>query len=105
MDEHMTREKVLQASCESFTETLFPEESFELLDHRILPDAFGKSGTHLTFRSDRRELKFSFISQAHSRFERVFLAEKTAESPFFSRILEATYENGQLYIHHILKSD
>jgi len=102
MDEKVVE---LQASCLSFIKTLFPEEHFEFVEHAILPDAFGKSGTHLTFRSDARELKLSFVDQAHSRFERVFLAEKTEKSPFFSRMLEATYEEGQLYIHHVLKSD
>jgi len=102
MDEKIVK---LKASCLSFIETLFPEEHFEFVEHTILPDAFGKSGTHLTFKSDERELKLSFVDQAHSRFERVFLAEKTSESPFFSRMMEATYEDGQLYIHHVLKSD
>ncbi|MCK2156211.1 hypothetical protein [Exiguobacterium sp. 17-1] len=105
MDEKMAEQKALQASCLSFIETLFPEETFEFVDRVVLPDAFGKHGTHMTFQSAVRELKLSFVDQAHSRFERVFLAEKTAESPFFSRIMEATYEEGQLYIHHVLKSD
>jgi len=105
MDEKMAKLEALQASCLSFIETLFPEEHFEFVEHAVLPDAFGKSGTHLMFKSDERELKLSFVDQAHSRFERVFLAEKTPESPFFSRMMEATYEDGQLYIHHILKSD
>ena len=102
MDEKVAK---LQSSCLSFIEALFPEERFEFVEHAILPDAFGKSGTHLTFKSDNRELKLSFVDQAHSRFERVFLAEKTPESPFFSRMMEATYEDGQLYIHHVLNSD
>ena len=102
MDEKIAK---LKASCLSFIETLFPEEVFEFVDAVILPDAFGKSGTHLMFKSDERELKLSFVDQAHSRFERVFLAEKTPESPFFSRMMEATYEDGHLYIHHVLKSD
>ena len=102
MDEKVAK---LKASCLSFIETLFPEERFEFVDHVILPDAFGKSGTHLTFKSAARELKLSFVDQAHSRFERVFLAEKTPKSPFFNRMMEATYEDGQLYIHHVLKSD
>lgn len=102
MDEKVAK---LKASCLSFIETLFPEERFEFMDYVILPDAFGKSGTHLTFKSAARELKLSFVDQAHSRFERVFLAEKTPKSPFFNRMMEATYEDGQLYIHHVLKSD
>ncbi len=102
MDEKVAK---LKASCLFFIETLFPEERFEFVDYVILPDAFGKSGTHLIFKSAARELKLSFVDQAHSRFERVFLAEKTPESPFFSRMMEATYEDGQLYIHHVLKSD
>lgn len=102
MDEKVAK---LKASCLSFIETLFPEERFEFVDYVILPDAFGKSGTHLTFKSAARELKLSFVDQAHSRFERVFLAEKTPKSPFFNRMMEATYEDDQLYIHHVLKSD
>ncbi len=102
MDEKVAK---LKASCLSFIETLFPEERFEFVDYVILPDAFGKSGTHLTFKSAARELKLSFVDQAHSRFERVFLAEKTPKSLFFNRMMEATYEDGQLYIHHVLKSD
>ena len=103
MDEKTTQAR--QASCLSFITTLFPEETFQFVEQQTLPDAFGHIGTHITFKSALRELKLSFVSQAHSRFERVFLAEKTASSPFFSRMMEATYEEGQLYIHHVLKSD
>lgn len=103
MDEKTTQAR--QASCLSFIKTLFPEETFQFVEQQTFPDAFGHTGTHLTFKSTSRELKLSFVNQAHSRFERVFLAEKTASSPFFSRMMEATYEDGQLYIHHILKSD
>lgn len=103
MDEKMTNAQKI--SCLSFIKTLFPEETFQFVEQETLPDAFGHTGMHLTFKSTSRELKLSFVNQAHKRFERVFLAEKTPVSPFFSRMMEATYEDGQLYIHHIVKSD
>ena len=105
MDKKMAQSHTMQDSCFAFIATLFPEETYQFVTSQTLTDAFGQIGTHLTFKSIERELKFSFIEQAHRRFERVFLAEKPAGTTFFSRLLEATYEDGTLYIHHIVKTD
>lgn len=105
MDKKMAPSHIMQDSCFVFIATLFPEETYQFVESQTLTDAFGQPGTHMTFKSSERELKFSFLEQAHRRFERVFLAEKVAESSFFSRLLEATYEDGKLYIHHIVKTD
>lgn len=83
MDEKTAQAKTLQASCLSFITALFPEETFRFIEKQVLPDAFGHTGTHLTFKSTERELKLSFVSQAHSRFERVFFGRKNIEIPFF----------------------
>lgn len=105
MDKKMARSHIMKDSCFAFIATLFPEETYQFVESQTLTDAFGQVGTHLTFKSAERELKFSFIEQAHRRFERVFLAEKSTGTTFFSRLLEATYEDKQLYIHHVVKTD
>ncbi|WP_214847278.1 hypothetical protein [Exiguobacterium sp. s193] len=105
MDKKIARFQTMQDSCFTFIATLFPKETYQFVESQTLTDAFGQVGTHLTFKSTERELKFSFLEQAHRRFERVFLAEKSAGTTFFSRLLEATYEDEQLYIHHIVKTD
>ncbi|WP_214768960.1 hypothetical protein [Exiguobacterium sp. s133] len=105
MDKKMAQARTIQASCFEFISTLFPEETFQFMEEQTFPDAFGQIGTYLTFKSKERELKFSFVEQAHQKFDRVFLAEKSKESSFFSRLLEATYEEETLYIHHIVKPD
>ncbi|UKS55670.1 hypothetical protein [Exiguobacterium acetylicum] len=94
-----------QQSCLSFIETLFPDESFHFLEESKVTDAFGHPGRQLFFSSSARTLKFSVLAQAHQRYARVFVSEKTSENTFFRKLLEATYEDGQLYIDHIVQTE
>ncbi|MBF8151853.1 hypothetical protein ITJ88_01045 [Exiguobacterium sp. TBG-PICH-001] len=94
-----------QQSCLSFIETLFPDESFYFLEESKAMDAFGHPGRQLFFSSPVRTLKFSVLAQAHQRYARVFVSEKTSENTFFRQLLEATYEDGQLYIDHIVQTE
>lgn len=94
-----------QHSCLSFIETLFPDESFHFLEESKATDAFGQPGTQLFFSSSVRTLKFSLLEQAHQRYARVFVSEKTSENTFFRRLLEATYEEGHLYIDHVVQTE
>ncbi|WP_286949969.1 hypothetical protein [Exiguobacterium sp. UBA4551] len=94
-----------QQSCLSFIETLFPDESFHFLEESKATDAFGHPGQQLFFSSSARTLKFSVLEQAHQRYTRVFVSEKTSENAFFRQLLEATYEDGQLYIDHIVQTE
>lgn len=94
-----------QQSCLSFIETLFPDESFHFLEESKVTDAFGHPGRQLFFSSSTRTLKFSVLAQAHQRYTRVFVSEKTSENAFFRQLLEATYEEGQLYIDHIVQTE
>lgn len=94
-----------QHSCLSFIETLFPDESFHFLEESKATDAFGQPGTQLFFSSSVRTLKFSLLEQAHQRYARVFVSEKTSDNTFFRRLLEATYEEGHLYIDHVVQTE
>lgn len=94
-----------QQSCLSFIETLFPDESFHFLEESKVTDAFGHPGIQLFFSSSDRTLKFSVLAQAHQRYARVFVSEKTSKNTFFRQLLEATYEDGQLYIDHIVQTE
>ena len=94
-----------QQSCLSFIETLFPDESFHFLEESKATDAFGHPGRQLFFSSSARTLKFSVLAQANQRYARVFVSEKTSENTFFRKLLEATYEDGQLYIDHIVQTE
>ncbi|KSU49981.1 hypothetical protein AS033_01020 [Exiguobacterium indicum] len=98
-------ETTFQKSCLSFIETLFPDESFHFLEESRAMDAFGHHGIQLFFSSELRTLKFSLLKQTHQRYDRVFVSEKTVQNTFFRRLLEATYEESQLYIDHVVKTD
>ncbi len=98
-------ETIFQESCLSFIETLFPDESFHFLEESKATDAFGHHGVQLFFSSEHRTLKFSILQQSHQRYDRVFVSEKTVQNTFFRRLLEATYEENQLYIDHVVKTD
>ncbi|WP_290774629.1 MULTISPECIES: hypothetical protein [unclassified Exiguobacterium] len=94
-----------QQSCLSFIETLFPDEPFHFLEESKALDAFGYPGRQLFFSSSARTLKFTVLEQAHKHYARVFVSEKTSENTFFRQLLEATYDDNQLYIDHIVQTE